>query len=155
VNTGGTPRLPLPASNPFWLNNVWPWPKLSKKDSMSRYAERAREVTEWHFREHLPWSRRKVLTPPLNSGCLEGVTRGILMEIAREAGVSVSSRRCGPKTCTPQTKFLFLLRTAISSAPLKSPVLRFPLLAPSASASTTFRRLRADYVSRRLASAAR
>jgi branched-chain amino acid aminotransferase len=31
----------------------------------------------------------KIFTPPLNSGCLEGVTRGILMEIAPEAGVSI------------------------------------------------------------------
>jgi branched-subunit amino acid aminotransferase/4-amino-4-deoxychorismate lyase len=31
----------------------------------------------------------KVVTPPLNSGCLEGVTRGVLMEIASDAGTSV------------------------------------------------------------------
>ena len=31
----------------------------------------------------------KVLTPPLNSGCLEGVTRGVLTEVAAEAGTSV------------------------------------------------------------------
>jgi len=31
----------------------------------------------------------KVLTPPLNSGCLEGVTRGVLTELAVEAGTSV------------------------------------------------------------------
>src|ERR1700692_2509073 len=30
----------------------------------------------------------KVLTPPLNSGCLEGVTRGGLTEVAAEAGTS-------------------------------------------------------------------
>jgi len=33
-----------------------------------------------------------VLTPPLNSGCLEGVTRGILFEIAGEAGVSIKEQ---------------------------------------------------------------
>ena len=31
----------------------------------------------------------KVLTPPLNSGCLEGVTRGVLSEVAPEAGTSL------------------------------------------------------------------
>ena len=30
-----------------------------------------------------------MITPPLSSGCLEGVTRGVLMEIANEASVSV------------------------------------------------------------------
>ena len=33
-----------------------------------------------------------VLTPPLSSGCLEGVTRGILFEIAGEAGVTVKEQ---------------------------------------------------------------
>src|SRR5262249_52345094 len=28
-----------------------------------------------------------IFTPPLSSGCLEGVTRGVLFEIAGEAGV--------------------------------------------------------------------
>ena len=34
----------------------------------------------------------KVFTPPLSSGCLEGVTRGVLMEIASEAGTSVGEQ---------------------------------------------------------------
>jgi branched-subunit amino acid aminotransferase/4-amino-4-deoxychorismate lyase len=33
-----------------------------------------------------------VLTPPLSSGCLEGVTRGILFEIAGEAGAAVKEQ---------------------------------------------------------------
>ena len=39
----------------------------------------------------------KVLTPPLASGCLEGVTRGILMEIAPEAGISVIEQTLKPE----------------------------------------------------------
>jgi len=38
----------------------------------------------------------KVYTPPLNSGCLEGVTRGILFEIAPEAGVPVIEQLLKP-----------------------------------------------------------
>ena len=34
----------------------------------------------------------KVVTPPLSSGCLEGVTRGVLMEIASDAGTSVAEQ---------------------------------------------------------------
>jgi len=32
------------------------------------------------------------LTPPLSSGCLEGVTRAVLMEIASEAGTGVAEQ---------------------------------------------------------------
>jgi len=34
----------------------------------------------------------RVVTPPLSSGCLEGVTRGVLMEIASDAGTSVAEQ---------------------------------------------------------------
>ena len=39
----------------------------------------------------------KVYTPPLNSGCLEGVTRGILFEIAPEAGIPVIEQLLKPE----------------------------------------------------------
>ena len=38
-----------------------------------------------------------ILTPPLSSGCLEGVTRGVLFEIAGEAGVSVKEQVLRPE----------------------------------------------------------
>jgi branched-chain amino acid aminotransferase len=34
----------------------------------------------------------KVLTPPLQSGCLEGVTRGVVLDIGPAAGVPVEER---------------------------------------------------------------
>ena len=39
----------------------------------------------------------KIYTPPLNSGCLEGVTRGILSEIAPEAGINVVEQVLRPE----------------------------------------------------------
>jgi branched-chain amino acid aminotransferase len=33
-----------------------------------------------------------VLTPPLSSGCLEGVTRSVLLEIAPKAGVTLNEK---------------------------------------------------------------
>ena len=39
----------------------------------------------------------KVYTPPLNSGCLEGVTRGILFEIAPETGIPVIQQLLKPE----------------------------------------------------------
>lgn len=45
-----------------------------------------------HRGEHFCGEKWKVITPPLSSGCLEGVTRGVLMEIATEAGTSVAEQ---------------------------------------------------------------
>ena len=39
----------------------------------------------------------KILTPPLSAGCLEGVTRGILMEIAPETGISITQQTLRPE----------------------------------------------------------
>src|SRR5207253_7133087 len=39
----------------------------------------------------------KIVTPPLNSGCLEGITRGILLEIAPEAGLAVVEQTLRPE----------------------------------------------------------
>ena len=39
----------------------------------------------------------KMATPPLNSGCLEGITRQVLMEIGASAGVTVEERTLFPE----------------------------------------------------------
>jgi branched-chain amino acid aminotransferase len=39
----------------------------------------------------------KVLTPPLSSGCLEGVTRSVLIEIAPRAGVQIVEQSITPE----------------------------------------------------------
>ena len=38
----------------------------------------------------------KVLTPPLSSGCLPGVTREVLFEVASQAGVEIQEQSLGP-----------------------------------------------------------
>jgi branched-chain amino acid aminotransferase len=38
-----------------------------------------------------------VETPPLSSGCLEGVTRGLLLELAPQAGVPMVERTLMPE----------------------------------------------------------
>ena len=50
-----------------------------------------------HRRQHFHRENGKVYTPPLNSGCLEGVTRGILFEIAPEAGIPVIEQLLKPE----------------------------------------------------------
>lgn len=76
-----------------WLNNVWAVAEATKDgfDEVVLLNER-HEVAECTSANICTVKNGKVLTPPLSSGCLEGVTRGILMEIAPEAGVSVNER---------------------------------------------------------------
>jgi branched-chain amino acid aminotransferase len=81
-----------------WLNNVWAVAEAAKEgfDEVVLLNERG-EVAECTSANIFAVKNGKVMTPPLNSGCLEGVTRGILMEIAPEAGVSVAEQSLRPE----------------------------------------------------------
>lgn len=76
-----------------WLNNVWALAESNKEgfDEVVLLNER-NEVAECTAANLFAVKDGKVVTPPLNSGCLEGVTRGILMEIAPEAGVAIAEQ---------------------------------------------------------------
>jgi branched-chain amino acid aminotransferase len=73
-----------------WLNNVWSVAEAQKDgfDEVVMLNERG-EVAECTAANLYVVKGDNVLTPPLNSGCLEGVTRGILFEIAGEAGANL------------------------------------------------------------------
>jgi branched-chain amino acid aminotransferase len=81
-----------------WLNNVWAVAEAAKEgfDEVVLLNERS-EVSECTSANIFTVKNGRVLTPPLSSGCLEGVTRGILMEIAPEAGVSVAAQSLHPE----------------------------------------------------------
>ena len=81
-----------------WLNNVWAVAAAAKEgfDEAVLLNERS-EVSECTSANIFAVKNGKVLTPPLSSGCLEGVTRGILMEIAPESGVSVAAQSLHPE----------------------------------------------------------
>ena len=81
-----------------WLNNVWAVAEAAKEgfDEVIMLNERG-EVAECTSANIFAVREGKVLTPPLNSGCLEGVTRGILMEVAPEAGVAVVEQMLRPE----------------------------------------------------------
>jgi branched-chain amino acid aminotransferase len=81
-----------------WLNNVWAVAEAAKVgfDEVVLLNERS-EVSECTSANIFVVKNGKVLTPPLSSGCLEGVTRGILMEIAPESGVSVAAQSLHPE----------------------------------------------------------
>jgi branched-chain amino acid aminotransferase len=81
-----------------WLPNVWAVAEAQKEgfDEVVLLNERG-EVAECTAANIFVVKGDKVFTPPLNSGCLEGVTRGILMEIAPEAGISVVEQMLKPE----------------------------------------------------------
>jgi branched-chain amino acid aminotransferase len=73
-----------------WLDSVWAVAEARHQgfDEVVLLNERG-EVSECTAANIFAVKNGKVVTPPLSSGCLEGVTRGILMEIAGEANTSV------------------------------------------------------------------
>jgi branched-chain amino acid aminotransferase len=76
-----------------WLNSVWAANEAHREgfDEVVLLNERG-EVSECTAANLFVVKNQKVLTPPLSSGCLEGVTRGVLMEIATETGTSVGEQ---------------------------------------------------------------
>ena len=76
-----------------WLNSVWAVAEAQREgfDEVILLNERG-EVSECTAANVFIVKNGKVLTPPLSSGCLEGVTRGILMEVAADAGTSVTEQ---------------------------------------------------------------
>lgn len=81
-----------------WLSNVWSVAEAAKEgfDEVVMLNERG-EVAECTSANIFIVKNGKVMTPPLNSGCLDGVTRGILMEIAPEGGLSIIQQTLRPE----------------------------------------------------------
>jgi branched-chain amino acid aminotransferase len=73
-----------------WLQNVWSLQGAKQHgfDETIMLNERG-EVAECTAANIFCVQGRTVRTPPLSSGCLEGVTRSVLMELAPGAGVEV------------------------------------------------------------------
>jgi branched-chain amino acid aminotransferase len=81
-----------------WLVNVWSLQEAQREgfDEVAMLNERG-EVAECTAANIFCVKGGRVATPPLNSGCLEGITRGVLLEIGAAAGVPVEE-----KTLLPQ-----------------------------------------------------
>ena len=81
-----------------WLTNVWSVAEAQKDgfDEVILLNERG-EVAECTAANIYLVKGDRILTPPLSSGCLEGVTRGILFEVAGEAGVGVKEQILRPE----------------------------------------------------------
>jgi branched-chain amino acid aminotransferase len=140
-----------------WLNNVWAVSEAVKEgfDEVVMVNERG-EVAECTSANIFAVRSEKILTPPLNSGCLEGVTRGILMEIAPEAGVSVVEQALRPEDLYSADEVFISStnRNLISASEIAGN--KIPAPGPVCERlNDLFDAYVTDYVSRRLASAAR
>ena len=80
-----------------WLDSVWAAEEAKREgyDEVVLLNERG-EVSECTAANIFVVKNDRVVTPPLSSGCLEGVTRGVLMEIAAEAGTTVVEQTLRP-----------------------------------------------------------
>src|SRR5262245_23771268 len=76
-----------------WLNNVWHLEQAHRRgfDDVILLNER-NEVAECTAANIYCVREQTVVTPPPDSGCLLGVTREILLEEARRAGISIAER---------------------------------------------------------------
>lgn len=81
-----------------WLNNTWNLYEAQQAgcDEVVLLNERG-EVAECTAANIFCVQGGRVLTPPLSSGCLEGVTRGIIFEIGPRAGIPVEERTLFPE----------------------------------------------------------
>jgi len=81
-----------------WLNNVWSLYEAHQAgfDETVLLNERG-EVAECTTANIFCARAGRVATPPLSSGCLEGITRGILLEIGKDAGLAVEEDTLRPE----------------------------------------------------------
>jgi branched-chain amino acid aminotransferase len=80
-----------------WLNNVWNLAEAQEAgwDEVVLLNERG-EVAECTAANIFCVRGGRVLTPPLSSGCLEGVTRDTLLDIAHASGVPAAEETLTP-----------------------------------------------------------
>jgi branched-chain amino acid aminotransferase len=80
-----------------WLNNVWNLYEAQQAgfDEVVLLNEHG-NVAECTAANIFCVRGREVRTPPLSSGCLEGVTRGLLLELSAKHGIKVLERDFTP-----------------------------------------------------------
>ena len=81
-----------------WLNNVWHLAEAQKQgwSEVVLLNERG-EVAECTSANIFSVKDGKITTPPLSSGCLEGVTRSVLLEIAPRSGMPMIEQTLMPE----------------------------------------------------------
>ena len=141
-----------------WLTNVWAVAEAQGQgyDEVVLLNERG-EVAECTAANIFCVHGQKVFTPPLASGCLEGITRGILMEIAPEANVSVVEQTLRLEDLSTAEE-VFISSTNRNLLPVGEVAGRAIAQAPgpvTQRLNQAFDAFVMDYISRRVASSAR
>lgn len=140
-----------------WLNNVWNLAEAQQRgfDEVVLLNERG-EVSECTAANIFCVRGDKVFTPPLSSGCLEGVTRAVLFEIGPEAGVAIEERTLRPEDLFSADE-VFISSTNRSLLGV-SEIEGHPLVAAPGAVTQrlekAFAAYVADYIARRAASSA-
>jgi len=140
-----------------WLNNVWNLAEAQRRgfDEVVLLNERG-EVSECTAANIFCVRGGRVMTPPLNSGCLEGVTRAVLLEIGPEVGVPIVEQTVRPEDLFTADE-AFISSTNRSLLPLGEVEGHRIASAPGPITQTlekAFAAYVADYVARRAASSA-
>ena len=139
-----------------WLPNVWAVAEANREgfDEVVLLNERG-DVAECTAANIFAVKDDKVLTPPLSSGCLEGITRGILFELAAEAGISVREQTLRPEDLFSSDE-VFITSTNRNLLGVGGIAGREFAAAPgpvTQKLEETFAAYVTDYITRRLASA--
>ncbi len=81
-----------------WLNNVWNLAEAQQAgwDEVILLNERG-EISECTAANIFCVQGGRVVTPPLSSGCLEGVTRSLVLELGPAAGIEVDEKTLYPE----------------------------------------------------------
>ena len=81
-----------------WLNNAWSLQEAHQAgyDEVVLLNERG-EVSECTAANIFCVFKGRIVTPPLSSGCLEGVTRSIVLEIGPQNGIPIEERTLWPE----------------------------------------------------------
>jgi branched-chain amino acid aminotransferase len=139
-----------------WLDNVWAIGEATREgfDEVVLLNERG-EVAECTSANIFAVKDGKIFTPPLNSGCLEGVTRGILFEIAPEAGIAMVQQtlRLEDLYSADEVFITSTNRNVISVAEIGGRAIAVPAKSVARRLNELFAAYVTEYVERRLAAA--
>jgi branched-chain amino acid aminotransferase len=113
-----------------WLNNVWNLAEAQHAgwDEVILLNERG-EVSECTAANIFCVQEGRVLTPPLSSGCLEGVTRSLVLELGPAAGIDVEEQQLFPEDlyCSDEVFISSTNRNVIGVAEIGGHVSQTPL----------------------------
>ncbi|MGH9715225.1 MAG: aminotransferase class IV [Candidatus Acidiferrales bacterium] len=137
-----------------WLNNVWNLAEAQQAgwDEVVLLNERG-EISECTAANIFCVQEGGIVTPPLSSGCLEGVTRSLVLELGPAAGIQVDERTLFPEDiyCADEVFISSTNRNAIGVAEVGGHAMMTPLGPITKRIEEAFSAYVRDYVDARVA----